>query len=79
LEPNAPGLSWFQQGMYFFDVRRGIKMASKQETKKTRRDAFIDQNLKKVFSELETDEMPDQITDLLSVLRAQDEELKAKK
>jgi hypothetical protein len=65
--------------MYFFDVRRGIKMASKQETKKTRRDAFIDQNLKKVFSELETDEMPDQITDLLSVLRAQDEELKAKK
>jgi Anti-sigma factor NepR len=54
-------------------------MASKQETKKTRRDAFIDQNLKKVFSELETDDMPDQITDLLSVLRAQDEELKAKK
>lgn len=54
-------------------------MESKQDYRKKRRDAFIDQNLKKVFSELETDAMPDQITDLLSVLRAQDEELKAKK
>ena len=54
-------------------------MASKQDTGKAKRDEFIDQNLKKVFSELETDDMPDQITDLLSVLRAQDEALKAKK
>lgn len=54
-------------------------MASKQDPKKTRRDEYIDRNLKKVFSELETDEMPDQIMDLLTVLRAQDEELKGKK
>lgn len=54
-------------------------MASKQAPRQARRDAYIDQNLKKVFSELETDDMPDQIMDLLSVLRAQDEELKAKK
>jgi len=54
-------------------------MASKQDSGKTSRDEFIDANLKKVFSELETDDMPDQITDLLSVLRAQDEELKGKK
>ncbi len=54
-------------------------MASKEDPQKARRDAYIDQNLKKVFSELETDEMPDQIMDLLTVLRAQDEELKAKK
>ncbi|WP_415404420.1 hypothetical protein [Tateyamaria sp. SN3-11] len=54
-------------------------MASKQDPRKARIDNYIDQSLKKVFSELETDEMPDQITDLLSVLRAQDEEMKAKK
>lgn len=54
-------------------------MASKQELQTRSRDKYIDQNLKKVFSELETDEMPDQITDLLAVLRAQDEELKGNK
>ena len=54
-------------------------MASKQDPRKAKIDSYIDQNLKKVFSELETDEMPDQITDLLSVLRAQDEEMQAKK
>lgn len=40
---------------------------------------YIDENLKRVFCELENDDMPDQITDLLSVLRAQDEALKVKK
>ena len=54
-------------------------MARKPDKTRSRTDDYIDQNLKKVFSELETDEMPDQIMDLLSVLRAQDEELKAKK
>ena len=47
-------------------------MSSKHDPKKARIDQYIDENLKKVFSELEKDEMPDQITDLLSVLRAQD-------
>ena len=54
-------------------------MASEKDPKKAKIAKYIDTNLKKVFSELERDEMPDQITDLLSVLRAQDEELKAKK
>lgn len=54
-------------------------MASGQDDKQDKIDAFIDQNLKKVFSDLEKDDMPDQIIDLLSVLRAQDEELKANK
>lgn len=40
---------------------------------------YIDQNLKRVFADLEGDEMPDQITDLLAVLRAQDNDLKDKK
>lgn len=53
-------------------------MASRQNPKKAQVDEYIDENLKKVFSELENDEMPDQITDLLSVLRAQDEDIKAK-
>ena len=54
-------------------------MASQNQPKRERIDRYIDQNLKKVFSDLEKDQMPDEITDLLSVLRAQDEELKAKK
>ncbi|WP_299728050.1 NepR family anti-sigma factor [uncultured Tateyamaria sp.] len=70
---------WFPFSVQFFNLRRGCEMASKEDPQKARRDAYIDQNLKKVFSELETDEMPDQIMDLLTVLRAQDEELKAKK
>jgi hypothetical protein len=54
-------------------------MASKDDPKQARIDSYIDQNLKKVFADLEKDEMPSEIVDLLSVLRAQDEELKAKK
>jgi len=54
-------------------------MASDSDPKQARIDSYIDQNLKKVFAELEDDEMPSEILDLLLVLRAQDEELKAKK
>ena len=54
-------------------------MASREDPKQTKIAKYIDDNLKQVFSELEEDKMPDQITDLLSVLRAQDEDLKAKK
>ncbi len=54
-------------------------MASDGDQKQDRIDKYIDENLKKVFSDLERDEMPTQIVDLLSVLRAQDEELKASK
>lgn len=54
-------------------------MASDDEPSKARIAKYIDKNLKQVFSELEQDDMPDQITDLLMVLRAQDEELKGQK
>lgn len=54
-------------------------MANTEDPKQDRIDRYIDQNLKKVFSDLEKDEMPGEIVDLLSVLRAQDQELKAKK
>ncbi len=54
-------------------------MTSKDDPKQARIDDYIDKNLKKVFSDLEKDQMPSEIIDLLSVLRAQDEELKAKK
>lgn len=37
---------------------------------------LINQNIKKVFADLEEDGMPGQILDLLSVLRAQDLEEK---
>ena len=54
-------------------------MASVENSKERRIARYIDENLKKVFSEMEDDDMPDQIIDLLSVLRAQDEEGKGKK
>ncbi len=54
-------------------------MTSRENDKQTKIAEYIDQNLKKVFSDLEGDEMPDQITDLLAVLRAQDSDIKAKK
>ncbi|MBT0959101.1 hypothetical protein IV417_17070 [Alphaproteobacteria bacterium KMM 3653] len=54
-------------------------MTSRDAPKKARIAKYIDESLKQVFSELEADTMPDQITDLLSVLRAQDDALKGKK
>ncbi|WP_100369477.1 hypothetical protein [Yoonia maricola] len=60
-------------------MRQQKAMASKEDPKQDKIDRYIDQNLKKVFSDLENDDMPTEIIDLLSVLRAQDEELKGKK
>ncbi|MFA8443885.1 MAG: hypothetical protein ACEPO0_18640 [Yoonia sp.] len=54
-------------------------MAGENSPKQERIDRYIDQNLKKVLSDLEKDELPGEIVDLLSVLRAQDKELKEKK
>lgn len=54
-------------------------MTSSEDQKKQKIATYIDQNLKQVFSDLENDDMPDQITDLLSILRAQDEALKDEK
>lgn len=48
-------------------------MTRNDTPKKQRIAHYIDENLKKVFSDLQGDDMPDQITDLLAVLRAQDE------
>ena len=52
-------------------------MAVDKDKKQERIAQYIDENLSKVFAELENDRMPDQILDLLAVLRAQDEERKA--
>jgi hypothetical protein len=60
-------------------MRQQKAMASKEDAKQDKIDRYIDQNLKKVFSDLENDDMPSEIIDLLSVLRAQDQELKGKK
>lgn len=54
-------------------------MARSKDPKQDKIDRYIDQNLKKVFSDLQDDDMPSEIIDLLSVLRAQDESLKGKK
>ncbi|PUB14921.1 regulator [Yoonia sediminilitoris] len=54
-------------------------MASDIDPKQQRIARLIDENLKQVFLELERDEMPDQIVDLLNVLRVQDAEIKGKK
>jgi len=54
-------------------------MARTEDPKQDKIDRYIDQNLKKVFSDLEGDDMPTEIIDLLLVLRAQDEELKTEK
>ncbi len=53
-------------------------MASDKNPARDDVDEYIDQNLKKVFAELENDQMPDKIIDLLSVLRAQDQAMKDK-
>ncbi len=54
-------------------------MTSDDDPKKERIDAYIDKNLKQLFAELEADDMPTEITDLLSVLRAQDQNMKGGK
>ena len=60
-----------------------LKMMPKQDhhddPKAAKIEKYIDENLKKVFSDLENDGLPDEITDLLSVLRAQDAAGEAKK
>lgn len=53
-------------------------MASGDDPKQHKIDEYIDKNLKTVFSDYENDGMPDEIVDLLTALRAQDAELKAK-
>ena len=78
-EPNTLDDSWFQLHVIFLQMRHRIRMTIKQDPKKDKIEEYIKENLKQVFSEFEQDQMPDQLTDLLLVLRAQDEELKAKK
>ncbi|SFS05047.1 NepR family anti-sigma factor [Yoonia litorea] len=53
-------------------------MTDEKSEEQERIDNFIDANLKKVFADLEKDDIPDEITDLLTLLRAQDAELKSK-
>jgi hypothetical protein len=48
-------------------------MAAAEDPKKAQIAKYIDKNLQTVFSDLEHDDMPNEITDLLSALRAQDD------
>jgi hypothetical protein len=48
-------------------------MATAEDPKKAQIAKYSDKNLKHVFSDLEHEDMPDKITDLLSALRAQDD------
>lgn len=54
-------------------------MARQDSSKKDEIDAFLDQNIKQVFTDLSDDEMPSEIVDLLTMLKAQDKELDGKK
>jgi len=60
-------------------MRLRDRMTSSEDPKKAKISRYIDENLKKVFSDFESDDMPDQILDLLAVLRAQDETSKGAK
>ena len=59
-------------------MRLNDVMTSQHDPKQDRIDRYIDENLRRVFSELEQDKMPDELIDLLSVLRAQDKEMQGK-
>ena len=54
-------------------------MTKSTSPKQERIEKYLDQNLKKVFAEYQQDEMPNEILDMLAVLRAQDEEMKGQK
>lgn len=51
-------------------------MSSDDDPEQERIETYIDENLKRVFLELQEDELPEAILNLLVILRAQDEELK---
>ena len=48
-------------------------MATAEDPKKAQIAKYSDKNLKHVFSDLEHEDMPDETSDLLSALRAQDD------
>ena len=54
-------------------------MTKSSNPKQERIDRYLDQNLKKVFSDYQKGEMPNEILDLLAVLHAQDEQMKGGK
>lgn len=54
-------------------------MAPTEDQQEAKIAKYIDDSLKQVFSDLQRDEMPDKISDLLMVLRAQDKDHKAQK
>ncbi|MFT6022972.1 MAG: hypothetical protein ACI9PY_001085 [Ascidiaceihabitans sp.] len=54
-------------------------MPKPKEIKKNEASDFVNDNLKMVFQELSDDKLPDEIGDLLRVLKAQDEAAEAKK
>lgn len=54
-------------------------MKQDEKVKQARIEALINDNLKKVYSDLVDDELPDRFKDLLAVLKAQEEEAKRDK
>ena len=54
-------------------------MATNKDTDVARIEAIIDQNLKRVYSDLVQEELPDRFKDLLSALKAQEAEGKMRK
>jgi hypothetical protein len=48
-------------------------MAAAEDPKKAQIAKYIDRNPKSVLSDFEHEDMPDEITDLLSAMRAQDD------
>ncbi|MEY1556364.1 hypothetical protein AB3Y40_12095 [Yoonia sp. R2331] len=54
-------------------------MTKSNSPKQEKIDKYFELNLKKVFSDYQENEMPNEVLDLLAVLRAQDEEMKDEK
>lgn len=54
-------------------------MSKPNPTTSPRIEALIDENLKRVYSDLVQEELPDRFKDLLDLLKAQDAEAKAQK
>lgn len=51
-------------------------MTSDETPKQERINRYINKNLRVILSDLAKDDLPDEMTDLLMVLRAQDEQMK---
>ena len=82
MEPNTEKGCFVPATIHFFARRTNHKreeMATNKDTDVARIEAIIDQNLKRVYSDLVQEELPDRFKDLLSALKAQEAEGKMRK